>query len=243
MIGRLVPVGSEWLVSGNFSCYRKSDRAAIHRCACEIAMRYPQRAFRNPDKRARAQQIQQAEHDRFVQFFGDDFVVLAGAQLTTRMQDFHTYCRDQAAAELAASGKQPTDSPFRGPEYPADLVASDTVAITHDEIDGIGFYGEFGLVEEAFADPSMLGHPEYRRRVRDYLDDPTVCPLLFERMATRDLERTNQVFRKLLRRKHFDWEIDGAKLMRRRKPEYFDRPRLPRVVLLSDKLARYAASA
>lgn len=51
------------------------------------------------------------------------------------------------------------------------------------------------------------------------------------------------MFRKLLGRKHFDWELDGEKLMRRRKPEYFDRPRLPRVVLLSDELARYAASA
>lgn len=71
--------------------------------------------------------------------------------------------------------------------YPADLVASDAVAITHDETDGIGFYGEFRLVEEAFADLGLFRHPEYRRRVRDYLDDPTVSPLLFERMATRDL--------------------------------------------------------
>jgi len=51
------------------------------------------------------------------------------------------------------------------------------------------------------------------------------------------------VFRKLLGRKHFDWALGGEKLMRRRKPDYFDRPRLPRVVPLSDKLARYAASA
>jgi hypothetical protein len=62
-------------------------------------------------------------------------------------------------------------------------------------------------------------------------------------MAARDPERTNQVFRKLLGRKHFDWAIDGEKLMRRRKPEYFDQPRLPRIVPVSDKLARYAASA
>jgi hypothetical protein len=83
-------------------------------------------------------------------------------------------------------------------------------------------YTQFGMIEEAFADPSLLRHPNYRRRVRDYIDDPTVSPLLFVRMAARDLERTNQVFRKLLGRKHFDWTIDGDKLMRRRKPGYFD---------------------
>ena len=62
-------------------------------------------------------------------------------------------------------------------------------------------------------------------------------------MAARDPERTNQVFRKVLGRKNFDWSIGGEKLMRRRKPEHFDRPRLPRVMPLSDKLAPYAAGA
>jgi hypothetical protein len=243
MIGRLVPVGPEWLISGNLAWYPKRERAAIYRTASEMAMRHPKSAFRNPDKLARAQQLQKTEHDRFVQFFGADFVVIPGAQLTERMRNFYTFCRDQVVAELAASGKQPKRSPFLGPDYPVDLVASDTVAVIHDEAEGLGLYAEFELIEEAFADPSLLRHPEYRRRVRDYLDDDTVPPLLFERMAARDPERTNQVFRKLLGRKHFDWAIGGEKLMRQRKPAYFDQPRLPSIVPLSDKLARYAASA
>ena len=243
MIGRLVPVGPEWLMSGNFAWYPKSDRAAIHRAAYEITMQHPERAFRNPDKLARAQHLQSAEHDRFVQFFGADFVVIPGAQLTERMRNFYTFCRDQVVAELAASGKPPINVPFHGPDYPADLVASDAVAVTHDEVEGMGLYAEFGPIEEAFADPSLLRHPDYRRRVRDYLDDDTVSPLLFERMAARDPERTNEVFRKLLGRENFDWAIGGEKLMRQRKPDYFDQPRLPRIVPLSDKLAPYAASA
>ena len=243
MIGRLVPVGPEWLISGNFACYPKRDRAAIHHTAYEMTMRHPERAFRNPDKLARAQQLQSAHHDRFVQFFGADFVVIPGAQLTERMRSFYMYCRDQTVAKLAASGKQPKNLPFRAGDYPADLVASDAVAVTHDEVEGMGLYAEFGLIEEAFADPSLLRHPEYRRRVRDYLDDDTISPLLFERMAARDPARTNQVFRKLLGRRHFDWAIDGEKLMRRRKPDYFDQPRLPRIVPVSDKLLPYAASA
>jgi len=243
MITRLVPIESEWLISGNLACYPKSDLVAIHRIACEMTMRHPESAFRNPDKLARAQELQNAEHDRFVQFFGADFVIIPGAQLTERMRSFYTFCRDQAVAELAVSGKEPKSAPFLAPEYPADLVASDAVAVTHDEVEGMGLYADFGLIEEAFADPSLLRHPDYRRRVRDYLDDDTVPPLLFERMAARDSERANQVFRKLLGRKHFDWSIGGEKLMRQRKPDHFDRPRLPRIVPLSDKLAPYAAGA
>ncbi|MGH3560815.1 MAG: hypothetical protein ACRDTN_03155, partial [Mycobacterium sp.] len=96
MIGRLVPVGPEWLVSGNFACYPKRERATIRRIACEMTVRHPQRAFRNPDKLARAQQLQRAEHDRFLQFFGADFVVIPGAQLTERMRSFYAFCREQA---------------------------------------------------------------------------------------------------------------------------------------------------
>ena len=154
-----------------------------------MTMRQPESAFRNPDKLARAQELQNAEHDRFVQFFGADFVVISGAQLTERMRSFYNFCRDQAVAELAVSGKEPKSPPFHGAEYPADLVASDAVAVTHDEVGGMGLYAEFGSIEQAFADPSLLRHPDYRRRVRDYLDDDTVPPLLFERMAARDPER------------------------------------------------------
>jgi hypothetical protein len=243
MLGRLVPVGPEWLISGNFAWYPKSERATIHRIACEMTMRHPESAFRNPDKLARSQQLQKAEHDRFVQFFGADFVVVPGAQLTERMRSFYTFCRSQAVAELAASGKESKNLPFQAPDYPADLVASDAVAVTHDEVEGMGLYAEFGLIEQAFADPSLLRHPDCRRRVRDYLDDDTVSPLLFERIAARDPERANQVFRKLLGRKHFDWAIGGEKLMRRRKSHYFEQPRLPRIVPISDKLAPYAAGA
>ena len=146
-------------------------------------------------------------------------------------------------AELAASGKQPKNAPFHGPDYPADLVASDAVAVTHDEVEGMGVYAQFGMIEEAFADPALLRDPDYRRRVREYLDDDSVSPLLFVRMAARDPDRTNQVFRKLLGRKHFDWALDGEKLMRRRKPHYFEQPRLPRVVPISDRLRPYAAGA
>jgi hypothetical protein len=65
-------------------------------------------------------------------------------------------------------------------------VASDSVAVTHDEVDGLGLYAEFGMIEEAFADPTLLLYPDYRRRVRAYLDDPTIPPVLFAQMAARD---------------------------------------------------------
>ncbi|MDQ1546541.1 MAG: hypothetical protein QOH69_1445 [Actinomycetota bacterium] len=45
--------------------------------------------------------------------------------------------RDRAAAELAASGKQPK-SRSTSRITRLDLVASDVVAVTHDEVEGMG---------------------------------------------------------------------------------------------------------
>ena len=104
---------------------RRVERAAILRAACEMAMRHPKCGIESGQARPRTTAAQSIEHDRFVHFFGADFVVIPGAQLAERMRSFYTFCRDQAVSGLAASGKRPKHPPFNGPDYPADLVASD----------------------------------------------------------------------------------------------------------------------
>jgi hypothetical protein len=52
MIGRLVSVGPEWMISGTFAWYPRSDRAAIHHAAYEMTMRHPESGrprMRSPD--------------------------------------------------------------------------------------------------------------------------------------------------------------------------------------------------
>jgi hypothetical protein len=127
------------LISGNFACYPKSDRVAIHRTACEMAMRHPNWAFRNPDKLARAQQQQGAAHDRFVQFFG------RGINVMSIWSDW-----------ISAAPAGPNRDWRRQRCFDIRSIA-DECATT------------------STATPSR--------------------PLLFERIAGRDPERTNQVFR------------------------------------------------
>jgi hypothetical protein len=61
-------------------------------------------------------------------------------------------------------------------------------------------------------------------------------------LIARDLDHGNEVFRKLLGNKGFNWKVDGETLMRRRKADYFAGPRLPGTVPISTKLAAYAKS-
>ena len=90
-----------------------------------------------------------------------------------------------------------------------------------------------------FISPSALDQCRYRQRVADYLDDDSVSPLPFRRMAEHDTSRATEVLRLVLGRKSFEWQRDGEKLMRVRKASFFERTPMPRLLPLR-RLAPYA---
>lgn len=123
---------------------------------------------------------------------------------------------------------------------PSDLTDAETVALIYDETDGLGFYAEFGLVEEAFTNPDLLRRRRWREQTLSYLEDDTVEPMVLSRLADRDPDRASVVFRRLLKRPRFDWNRDGEDLLREVKPTYYERPPRPRVSPLSERLAEFA---
>jgi hypothetical protein len=112
--------------------------------------------------------------------------------------------------------------------------------LIYDEEDGLGFYAEFGLVEEAFADPDLVRRRRYRDHVLSYLHDDSVEPMVLRRLAERDPDKASVLFRRLLRRPRFDWARDGEELLRTAKAGYFARVPRPRVSPVSERLAAYA---
>ncbi len=242
---RLVPVGDGWLVSGSCHPIEKRGREAVYAAAAELAMRQPRLVFRNPDKLDRAWELQRADRDRFVRFFGTDMVSIPGAALTDRMNEYYAFSRREVLAKLSGTGKASrcANQPFSGCEYPPALVESETVAVVYDETEGLSFFGGFEEFEQAFTDPSALNKRRYRQRVLDYLDDDTVSPLPFRRLAARDPGRASRVLGRVLGKRGFDWRRDGEALMRQRKASFFEQPPLPRVLPFGDRLAPYVGRA
>jgi hypothetical protein len=117
-----------------------------------------------------------------------------------------------------------------------DLQDAETVGLIYDEIEGLGFFAEFGIVQAAFADPTLMRRRRHRELVQSYLKDDSVSPLVFRRLAAADPDGASQVFQRLLKRPRFRWDRDGEPLLRRYKPAHFDTPPLPRVVPISDRL-------
>jgi hypothetical protein len=236
IIARLVPVGDEWMLSGPITVLRAAQRDVAFELALNMSMRTPEALFRNPEKLARAWEQQRTDRERFIRFFGADLVVVPGEQAQDRLNAYYGFCREEIL------GPEP-DGPPSGVlvELPPDMIDADTVALIYDETDGLGFYAEFGVVEEAFANPDLLRRRRWREQALSYLHDDSVEPMVLRRLAARDPDKASVVFRRLLKRPRFDWNRDGEELMREVKPGYFVRSPRPQVSPLSGRLAAFAA--
>src|SRR6266511_996878 len=239
-LSRLVPLGEEWMLSGPTSVLRPAERDVAYRLALEMSLRTPEAVYRNPEKLAKAWEIQRADRQRFIGFFGADLVVVPGDQAQERLNKFHKFCRDEVLRTSRGAARRGGGAAAPVVELPPDLVESETVALIYDEEDGLGFYAEFGLVEAAFADPDLVRRRRYREHVLSYLHDDRVEPMVLRRLAERDPDKASVLFRRLLRRPRFDWARNGEELLRTAKAAYFARVPRPRVSPVSERLAAYA---
>ncbi|TFV62256.1 hypothetical protein E4P41_07755 [Geodermatophilus sp. DF01-2] len=240
LLTRLVAVGDEWVFSGPTSVLRPAERDVAVQVALQISVRSPELAFRNAEKLALAWELQRVDRQRFVRFFGSDLVVVPGDRAQQRLDEFSAFRQEEILREDPEKARHIGRSPARVVELPPDLVDAETVALIHDEDDGLGFYEEFGLVEQAFADPDLLRRRAYREQVLAYLHDDSVEPMVLRRLADRDPDKAGVLFRRLLKRPRFDWARDGEELLRSVKAEYFARPRLPTITPVGERLAAYA---
>jgi hypothetical protein len=103
--------------------------------AATIALRHPALVFRNPEKLARAWELQRRGRDLFIEHFGGDVLVVPGRELASHLQGYWDFCdRATAAGDLP----RPTT------DLPADLHNAATVGVIYDEVDGLQMYPNFG---------------------------------------------------------------------------------------------------
>jgi hypothetical protein len=244
IVTRLVPIGDEWLLSGMSSLMPARDRVHAYRVAADVAASRPALVFRNPEKLAQGWELQRQDRQQFVDFFGSDLVVLPGSEVAERMRAYMHYrtheARDAHGDTVADRSREQygTDPPDVDYNLPDELLEAETVGIIYDEVDGLNFYPDFGRFEEAFERPEGATSRRLRPVVMAYLKEPSIGPLPFRRLAARSPERASQLFARVLKQPGFSWEHDGEAMLRKYKAKYFERPVLPGVTPVSDKLTR-----
>lgn len=241
----LVPVGpadGAWLVSGAMSYYPRSSAADIAQAALELATTRPELVFRNPLKSEQGWQRMREDRAAFVEFCGGDELVLPPAEAEDLLNAYHRHRQEAAVAA------QPGRARLRrlpGPDLPAfvfprELADSDTIGVIYDQVDGLNFYAEYGMLRDLFADPTRTGRRPHQDLLRTYLREESIAPLPIRRLAAAHPGTTDEVFRKLLRRPGFVWSEHGEALLRRRKPWYYESEPRPGVSVIGDRLSMLA---
>jgi hypothetical protein len=231
ILGRLVRTGDAWMISGHLATFPASERHRMLAVAAEQAMRNPAAVFRNPAKLADARHILAQQREMFTELFGADLITVPGDEVAGKVEDFFRHMARQISPDADLSEHSMLD--LSGEEFFADYVAIHFV-----EGEGLSFYPDYNLIEDAFADPALISRRRYREALSGFLRDPEASPESLRQLAERDLTKTDALFTKLLKRKRgFSWETDGEKLLRQHKPAYFDGSLLPRTVPLSGLLA------
>jgi hypothetical protein len=244
LMTRLVPIGDAWLISGAATILPAASRDDVYRVALDTALRFPALVFRNPDKLAEGWELQREDRAHFIALFGTDSFVLPGHELTARMDALMHYrmfdVRDaggRTAAERQRD-KYGGELPKLDHDFPPELLAAASVGVFYDEIEGLCYYINYAAVAEIFADPSLAADPRRRELVLEYLEDDTIAPFVFRRLAEPDPTRASQVFARILEQPEFSWERDGEALLRQYKAEFFAKPPLPTFATVSDVLAK-----
>ncbi|MEV0148636.1 MULTISPECIES: hypothetical protein [unclassified Nonomuraea] len=233
VVCRLVPLGEGWLVSGNLRVFPAKDRGVMLTQAMELGLHNPAWVFRNPEKLAAARRMLAEQRAVFVEVFGDELIVVAGAELAERIAVFW----DAMTAE--PGGSADGAAPQGEIALPDEIVEAESVALHFDPETGLSYYVDFGLLQELFADPALLARRRYRETLSSYLREDGVSPTPIRMLAERDPGNAGVVFRKLLKRRDFSWERDGEALLREYKARYFDAPQLPTHIPVSEEMAEH----
>jgi hypothetical protein len=243
---RLVPIGpvaGAWLVSGYMTAFPKSGAAQIAQVALQLATTQPELVFRNPEKIEQGWSQMREDRAAFIEFFGSDELVLSPAEAAERLD---AYYRHRRQAVLAAHPER--RKPRRGPdkdlppvEWPAELADADTIGLIYDEIDGLNFYNDYGMLRELFADPALAADKRYSDVLRGYLESDSVGPLPIRRLTAAHSETADAVFRKVLRKPSFHWADHGEALLRRRKAWYYEHEPRPGISVIGSRLQELTA--
>ena len=91
MIGGIVPVADEWMISGTPMAFPADHAEQVLAGLPQLVMNHPKRVFRNPDKLAQARHMQEEQRRAFIDLHGADLIVVPGAQVQPTLMDFYRY--------------------------------------------------------------------------------------------------------------------------------------------------------
>ncbi len=225
---RIVPVGDVWITSGTMRVFAEQDKERILAAAGTLASARPELVFRNPATLALAWDLQRKQRDAFIECFGSDTIVGTAAELTVQLDELTRIMRaSMPESERSATA---TDNPVDNVHWENAFTGSresDRIAVIYDELEGLNVFYEYGLVEEAFANPELAAERQHRAAIAELVKEPEVTPLVLRRLVVKYPDTADDAIRRALNLTRFAWEKDGERLIRRFKGDWSEKTHPP----------------
>jgi hypothetical protein len=245
VVCRIVPVHPDtdaWLISGHLAAYPKSAARQIAQATARTLTGNPHLLRRNPDRLRRGWQLQAEDRAAFVELAGSDLVILPPEQAQSLLIEHYRRRLAKTTAELSGRATRRARQAGPAPEelgrLPQELLEAHSVGIIYDETEGLNHYADLGQLDALFADPRPARDRTSLARLREYLNDDSVHPMVIRRLVARHPESADHVFRTLLRKPSFHWEQDGEQLLQRRKKHFFNREPMPSITPVGERLTQ-----
>ncbi|SHL67420.1 hypothetical protein [Actinacidiphila paucisporea] len=235
----LANVPGAWLVSGVMSSYPRTAASEIARAALDLATGRPDLVFRNPEKIEQGWRSMREDRAAFAEFCGSDELILTPEEAEDRINAYYLHRQEIAAGQRPGAARGERRLVPNRPAFalPPELADSDTVGVVYDQVDGLNFYADYGMLRDLFANPALTGRKRHQDLLRTYLREESITPLPIRRLTAAFPETADAVFRGLLRQPGFTWSEHGNALLRRRKPWYYENEPRPGVSVIGDRLS------
>ena len=216
---RLLPLGDRFIFSG-LQCIMPDREAAEE----ALEMRRRLEALISPEA---LEKTQREQRDAFCEFFGCDELAVGPGELASTLGRFQRYLFEErrhpdTGATRIEEFKSQFGQAFTVPEMPPlpkELLGSGNVTILCDEFDGLVLLPDYenfkSIFETDSIDVQMAGWQEL---LWNYIKDPDIPIVAFERVAERRPARVEKIFRRLLGDKGFSLEHLYAVLLHYKEP-------------------------
>jgi hypothetical protein len=227
----LVPFEGKWLMTGDVLAIQ--DEFAAAETALDLAQGAPELAFRDPERRRRASEVQRQEAEDFASYFKAPYVLGTGRELKAKLDDYAAWRNEQL--EKRSEGEVPAwvrsyPVPMQGPA----LVVEDLGVTFHPQA-GMAFVKQLGRFIEILRTPGSEDNEEQRAFVRRFLDAKTIDRFALQAVLDTFPQDATRVLGRVLERTGFDWTRDGETALRERKG---DGSGLPRRLPLVDRVVQ-----
>lgn len=219
LAARLLPFGERFIFAG--AQFVMPNREA----AMEILeMR---RSLEELDSPFALESAQQEQREAFVEVFGSDEIHIAAKQIPSMIGRFQRYLLlERRDAETGKTAAQLYEEEFGRelklpeiPPIPKEFSEIGEVTILCDEFDGIVLLPEYQKFKRVFqsANPDK-DVPDWKELVWDYIEDPSIPIVAFERVAETHPKQLEKAMRVLLEDETFSIEHLYAALLHYKEP-------------------------